>query len=139
MGPQGGRACRGRGPTGPPAATALAGDASGAATATLPDDPASLSVLSAGIDVDSASSLVLNASLNVDAVDLGNTAVRCRFDVDGSNVGRPMETVVAPLLAPAEAVVALNAVAPIGAGSHTVEVYCQQTAESVPPGSSIAR
>jgi len=116
------------GPTGPPAATAVAGDASGAATATLPSDPVALSVLSTDVEVDAASTLVLSASLNVDAVDVGDTAVRCRFAVDGANVGQPMDTVVRPILSPAEAVIALDAIAPVAAGTRTVEVFCQQTA-----------
>ncbi len=116
------------GPTGPPAATAVAGDASGTATVTLPADPVALSVLSTDVGVDAASTLVLSASLNVDAVDVGDTAVRCRFAVDGSNVGQPMDTVVRPILSPAEAVIALDAIAPVAAGTRTVEVFCQQTA-----------
>lgn len=115
------------GPQGPPAATAITSAQSGSPTATLPSDPVALSVLSADVDVSGASTLVLSASLNADGVDLGDTAVRCRFEVDGSNVGRPMDTLVRPILGPAEAVISLDAVAPVGSGSHTVEVFCQQS------------
>ncbi|MFN8188809.1 MAG: hypothetical protein U0R69_17215, partial [Gaiellales bacterium] len=99
-------------------------------TSTLPSDPVALSVLDADVDVQGASTLVLSASLNVDGVDLGDTAVRCRFEVDGSNVGRPMDTVVRPILGPGEAVISLDAVASVGSGSHTVEVFCQQVGGS---------
>jgi hypothetical protein len=115
------------GPQGPPAATVVAGDRSGSPTATLPSDPVALSVLSADVEVPGASSLVLSGSLNVDGVDLGDTSVRCRFEVDGSNAGRPMDTAVRPILGPAEAVISLDAVTAVGPGSHTVEVFCQQS------------
>lgn len=74
------------------------------------------------------STLILSASLNADAVDIGNTAVRCRFNVDSTPIGRPMETVVAPLLSPAEAVLSLDAVGPVATGLHSVEVDCDQSA-----------
>jgi hypothetical protein len=130
-GPQGEQGPQGlqgpTGPQGPPAATVVASDQSGSPTATLPSDPVALSVLSADVEVPGASSLVLSASLNVDGVDLGDTSVRCRFEVDGSNAGRPMDTAVRPILGPAEAVISLDAVTAVGPGSHTVEVFCQQS------------
>lgn len=127
-GPQGPQGPQGdTGPAGPAAATAISGAQSGAATGALPADPASQVVLSGAVDVAGASTLVLNASLNVDAIALGDTAVRCRFVIDDVDTGRPMETVVRPILSPAEAVIALNGVADVSAGSHTVEVACQQS------------
>lgn len=126
-GPQGPEGPQGpQGETGPPAATAVTGAQSGTPTGALPASPAE-TVLSANVDVSAASTLVLSSSLNVDAVDLGDTAVRCRLQVDGSNVGQPMDTVVRPILSPAEAVIALDAVAPVAAGPHTVGVACNQS------------
>lgn len=38
-----------------------------------------------------------------------------------------METVVAPLLSPAEAVISLNALTSLTAGTHSIEVRCNQS------------
>jgi hypothetical protein len=114
------------GPQGPPLANAVASDASGTPTASLDSTPTT--VLSTSVDPTVASSAVLSASLNVDAVDLGDTAVLCRFVVDGTDTGQAMETVVRPILSPAEAVISLDALAALPAGSQTIEVRCNQSA-----------
>jgi hypothetical protein len=114
------------GPTGPPIANAISSDSSGTATAELTATP--LTVLSANVTPTAPSTLILSASLNADAVDVGQTAVRCQFNVDSAPVGRSMETVVAPLLSPAEAVLSLDAVVPVAAVPHSVEVDCDQSA-----------
>lgn len=115
------------GPQGPPAATAVTSAQSGTATGALPEDPDSDDVLQTTVTVSGASTLVLNAALNADAVALGDTAVRCRLQVDGAAAGRPMDTVVRPILSPAEAVIALNTTASVAAGEHTVGVACTQS------------
>lgn len=115
-----------QGPPGPPVANAVSSASSGTPTATLSGTPTA--VLNTNIAPTATSNLILSASLNIDAVDIGNTAVRCGFEVDGSSTGRTMETVVAPLLGPAEAVISLDAAAQVTAGAHTVEVLCGQTA-----------
>ena len=115
------------GPQGPPAATSVGSVQSGTATGALPEDPVTQTVLQTDVRVDGASTLVLNASLNVDAVALGDTAVRCRLQVDGADAGRPMDTVVRPILSPAEAVIALNTTAQVSAGAHTVGVACTES------------
>ncbi len=114
------------GPTGPPIANAIAADSSGTPTAALTVTPST--VLGTTVTPTVPSTLILSASLNADAVDIGQTAVRCRFNVNDAPIGRPMESVVAPLLSPAEAVISLDAVVPVGAGAQTVEVDCDQTA-----------
>jgi hypothetical protein len=115
------------GPQGPPAATAVASAQSGTATGALPEDPDSDDVLQTTVTVPGASTLVLNAALNADAVALGDTAVRCQLQVDGTAAGRPMDTVVRPILSPAEAVIALNTTASVAAGDHTIGVACTQS------------
>ena len=114
------------GPTGPPIANAIAADSSGTPTAALTVTPST--VLGTTVTPTVPSTLILSASLNADAVDIGQTAVRCRFNVNDAPIGRPMESVVAPLLSPAEAVISLDAVVPVAAGPQTVEVDCDQTA-----------
>ena len=49
------------------------------------------------------------------------------FQVDGTASGRPMDTVVRPILSPAEAVIALNTTASVAAGEHTIGVACTQS------------
>jgi len=93
-------------------------------TLALPTTPTV--VLSRTVSLTEPSDLILAASLNVDAVASGNTAIGCRFFVDGNATGVPMHTVVAGLLAPAEAVVSLNVATTASAGSHTVQVRCDQ-------------
>ena len=115
------------GPQGPAAATAVAGAQSGSATGALPEDPDADVVLETGITVSAPSTLVLSASLDADAIALGDTAVRCRLQVDGAAAGRPMDTVVRPILSPAEAVIALDATASIAPGEHTLGVACSQS------------
>lgn len=116
------------GPTGPPVALAIGSDSTGAPTGALPADPVALAVLEADVDVPDATRLLVDATLSVDAVAVGNTAVGCRATTDGGTlIGRPNETVVAPLLAPAEATIAINGVTgSLAAGSHTVTVDCRQ-------------
>ena len=104
----------------------IASDSAGTPTLTLTGVP--FMVLSTAVAPTAPSNLILSASLNVDAVDIGNTAVRCRFFVDAAATGRSMETVVAPLLSPGEAVISLDAVAAVDAGPHVVTVACDQTA-----------
>ncbi len=115
------------GATGPPVANAVGSAASGTPTAVLNATPTA--VLSTTLAPTAPSSnVILSASLNADAVDVGNTAVRCRFFIDGAPTGQSMETVVAPILSPAEAVVTLDAATTLAAGSYTVEVRCDQSA-----------
>jgi hypothetical protein len=114
------------GPTGPQVASVVASDSAGTPTLTLIAAP--VVVLSTAVAPTAASNLILSASLNVDAVDVGSTAIRCRFFVDAAPSGRSMETVVAPLLSPGEAVISLDAVAAVGGGPHLVTVACDQTA-----------
>ena len=116
------------GPTGPPVALAIGSDSTGVPTGALPADPVALAVLEADVDVPDATRLLVDATLSVDAVTVGNTAIGCRATTDGGTlIGRPNETVVAPLLAPAEATIAINGVTgSLAAGSHTVTVDCRQ-------------
>ena len=115
------------GPAGPPVANAVGSASSGAPTAVLTGTPTA--VLSTTLAPTApSSSVILSASLNADAVDIGNTAVRCQFFIDGAPTGQSMETVVAPILSPAEAVLTLDAATTLAAGSYTVDVRCDQSA-----------
>lgn len=122
-GPQGPTGATGS--QGPAVANAVASASSGSATAVLPSS--ATTVLSTTLDPTETSDVLLAASLNVDAVDVGDTAVLCRFAVDGTNTGQPMETVVRPLLSPAEAVISLDTMTNLGPGQYSVEVRCNQS------------
>ena len=114
------------GPAGPAVANAVGSAATGTPTAVLTGTPAT--VLTTTVAPTAVSDVVLSASLNVDAVDVGNTAARCRFFTDGTPTGQSMETVVAPILSPAESVISLDATIQVPDGSHTFDVRCDQSA-----------
>jgi hypothetical protein len=118
------------GPQGPPVANDVEYFAATAPTATLPDSPTETPVAEVLISPTVASVIQVDAALNVDAVDVGNTAATCRIALDDAASGIPaQETVVAPLLAPAEASITLTGITPtIAPGTHSVTVLCQQVA-----------
>jgi hypothetical protein len=118
-----------QGETGPAVANATAVDTDTAGTGTLPSDPTSLEVLSAGVNVTTPSRLIIDAVLNVDAFTVGQSAIECEAAVGTASLGTPQVTIVAPLLTPAEASLSLNGISEVvTTGPHTVTVFCTQIA-----------